>query len=148
MLIAEMVQLRVAASSEAAKAAEDETTRRQLHRLEVRFDRLIWEQLQIKECLLLFVRVWLEHNPPLEPDLEESLAMSAEARFERFLDILGATLTNPTRHTDLDARAGLDVAQNVLDEDGADERRQSADRDGEDVEEDVDQSAEETGAPS
>jgi thioredoxin-like negative regulator of GroEL len=92
-LIGEIVRTRLAAASEAAREAETETMKRQLNRLEARFDKLLWEELQLKECLLLFIRVWLEHNPPIEEALEESAAASAEARFERFLDLLASTLT-------------------------------------------------------
>jgi hypothetical protein len=42
----------------------------------------------MKECLLLFVRVWLEYNPPLDEEIADSAAASAAARFERFLDVL------------------------------------------------------------
>src|SRR5262245_61138140 len=85
-VIADAVRARIAASSPDVLKAEGETVRRQLNRIEARLDKIIWEQAQLKECVLLFVRVWLEHNPPLDDALEESAAMSAEARFERFLD--------------------------------------------------------------
>ena len=61
-------------------------------RWEARLDKAVGEALILKEALLLFVRVWLEHNPPLEPELEDSAAMSANARFERYLDLLAQGL--------------------------------------------------------
>jgi hypothetical protein len=64
---------------------------------------MLWEQAQLKECVLLFVRVWLEHNPPIDDDLEESAAASAEARFERFLDLAANGLTSGQPLGDLSA---------------------------------------------
>jgi hypothetical protein len=55
-------------------------------RLEQRLDKAIRDGAMIKESVLLFIRVWLEHNPPLDEHIEESAAASAAARFERFLD--------------------------------------------------------------
>ncbi|MBL8544331.1 MAG: hypothetical protein JNJ63_11050 [Hyphomonadaceae bacterium] len=55
-------------------------------RMEQRLEKVIRDSAMIKESLLLFVRVWLEHNPPLDEAIEESAAASASARFERFLD--------------------------------------------------------------
>ena len=65
-----------------------EPLRREDKRLDARFDKVIGEQLIFKETLLLFIRVWLEHNPPLDESLEDAAAASAEARFERFLDMV------------------------------------------------------------
>ncbi|MBL8550517.1 MAG: hypothetical protein JNJ73_11075 [Hyphomonadaceae bacterium] len=61
-------------------------------RLEARLDKAIRDGMLIKEALLLFVRVWLEHNPPVEEHLEEAAAASAEARFERFLDYVARSI--------------------------------------------------------
>ena len=61
---------------------------RQVARMEARLDKAIRDNIMVKETLLLFVRVWLEHNPPLDERLEESAAASASARFERFLDFV------------------------------------------------------------
>lgn len=94
-VIADAVRARFANASDAAGQAGAETQKRQLNRLEARFDRLIWELAQTKQAMLLFVRVWLEHNPPIDPEFEESAAISAEARFERFLDLLTDRLTKP-----------------------------------------------------
>lgn len=61
-------------------------------RMDARLDKAIGEVLILKEILLLYVRVWLEHTPPLDDDLTESAAASAEARFERFCDLVAQAL--------------------------------------------------------
>jgi len=66
---------------------------RERRRTEARLDKTIGEILIFKEVLLLFVRVWLEHNPPIDESLEESAAASADARFERFLDFVAQGLS-------------------------------------------------------
>jgi hypothetical protein len=101
-VIADAVQARFANASEAAGQAGAETQKRQLNRLEARFDKLVWELAQTKQAMLLFIRVWLEHNPPLDPEIEDSAAASAEARFERFLDLLTERLTKPADEDLLD----------------------------------------------
>ena len=60
---------------------------------DARLEKVIGESLILKEIVLLFVRVWLEHNPPIDEHLEEDAAASAEARFERFLDFVAQALT-------------------------------------------------------
>lgn len=87
-VIADAVRFRLAASSESVSRAASETQKRQLNRIEARLDKSLSDQAVMKECILLFVRVWLEHNPPIDDELAESAAASAEARFERFLDLL------------------------------------------------------------
>ncbi len=72
--------------------ALEETARRQISRVDARLGKAIGEMLILKEMMLLFIRVWLEHNPPIEEHLEESAAASAEARFERFLDFVAQAL--------------------------------------------------------
>lgn len=57
-------------------------------RMDARFDKAIGEALILKEVVLLFIRVWLEHNPPIEEAHEDAAAASAEARFERFLGLV------------------------------------------------------------
>jgi hypothetical protein len=104
-VIADAVRARFANASDAAGQAGAETQKRQLNRLEARFDKLLWEVLQTKQTMLLFVRVWLEHNPPLDPEFEDSAAASAEARFERFLDLLADRLTKPVEGDLLDRLA-------------------------------------------
>ncbi len=78
---------------EATNAAIEESARRQLSRVDARLEKVIGEGLILKEIVLLFVRVWLEHNPPIDESLEESAAASAEARFERFLDFVAQQLS-------------------------------------------------------
>ncbi len=92
-LIAEAVRARFAADGEGAKKASGETQKRQLSRLEARIDKLQRDQALMKESLFVFVRVWLEHNPPVDDALVESIAASAEARFERFLDLVAQGLS-------------------------------------------------------
>ena len=101
-VIADAVRARFANASDAAGQAGAETQKRQLNRLEARFDKLVWELTQTKQAMLLFIRVWLEHNPPLDPEIEDSAAASAEARFERFLDLLTERLTKPAEDDLLD----------------------------------------------
>lgn len=61
---------------------------RHVARMETRLDKAIRDGMLMKETLLLFVRVWLEHNPPLDEAIEDAAAASAAARFERFLDVV------------------------------------------------------------
>lgn len=72
---------------------DDQGSERQRLRTDARLDKAIGEILIFKEVLLLFVRVWLEHNPPIDQSLEESAAASADARFERFLDYVAQGLS-------------------------------------------------------
>lgn len=88
-LVAEAVKARFDRNDGPAK---EEGADRRLSRVDLRLDKAIGESLIIKEILLLFVRVWLEHNPPLDEEMEESAAASAEARFERFLDFVTQAL--------------------------------------------------------
>lgn len=67
---------------------ETDPALRLANRLEARIDKAVRDTIMVKETLLLFVRVWLEHNPPLDEGIEESAAASAAARFERFLDFV------------------------------------------------------------
>jgi Ribbon-helix-helix protein, copG family len=103
-IIAEAIRARLASNSDAALKGEGDTMKRQLNRIEARLDKIAWEEMQIKACVLLFIRVWLEHNPPLDAELEDSAAASAEARFARFLDLLANDLTNPGAIDDLSER--------------------------------------------
>lgn len=91
-LIAEALRARFAAASDGAALASETTQKRALARVDVRIDKIQRDQALIKECLLVFVRVWLEHNPPIEDEHAESIAASAEARFERFLDLVAQGL--------------------------------------------------------
>ena len=103
-IIAEVLRSRFAADAPGALDAKEDSIKRQLGRIEARLDKIIWEQTQAKACLLLFIRVWLEHNPPLDPEIEESAAASAEARFARFLDLLVNDLTGAQGSDDLSER--------------------------------------------
>lgn len=88
-VVAEAVKARFERGEAGVK---DESADRRLSRVDIRLDKAIGESLIIKEILLLFVRVWLEHNPPIDEEMEESAAASAEARFERFLDFVTQAL--------------------------------------------------------
>ncbi len=92
-LIAEVLRARFAADAPGAANASAEGQKRQLNRLETRIDKLQRDQALMKESLFVFVRVWLEHNPPIDDALVESVAASAEARFERFLDLVAQGLS-------------------------------------------------------
>lgn len=114
-LIAESVRLRLAAGDEAAQGKAAETQKRQLNRIETRIDKLQRDQGLVKECLLVFVRVWLEHNPPIDDELAESVAASAENRFERFLDLVesglgpGRSMGNGAFAERIDTHGGADA---------------------------------------
>jgi predicted transcriptional regulator len=88
-LVAEAVTARF----DRRQSEADPESERQRRRTDARLDKAIGEILIFKEVLLLFVRVWLEHNPPIDESLEESAAASADARFERFLDYVAQGLS-------------------------------------------------------
>lgn len=88
-LVAEAVKARF----ERRGGDDPQSPERQRLRTDARLDKAIGEILIFKEVLLLFVRVWLEHNPPIDESLEESAAASADARFERFLDFVAQGLS-------------------------------------------------------
>ena len=90
-VVADAVKARYERNELNGKALE-ETARRQISRVDARLSKAIGETLILKEIVLLFIRVWLEHNPPVDEALEESAAASAEARFERFLDFVAQAL--------------------------------------------------------
>jgi hypothetical protein len=87
-LVAEALQSRFGAETPQAQEAANENAKRQLARIEARLDALVAEKAVLKECLLAFVRVWLEHNPPIPEEIADSVAASADARFDRFLDFV------------------------------------------------------------
>lgn len=91
-LVAEALQSRFGSETPQAQDAANENTRRQLARIEARLDALVAEKAVLKECLLAFVRVWLEHNPPLPDEIADSISASADARFDRFLDFVAEGL--------------------------------------------------------
>lgn len=111
-LVAEAVKARF----ERKAADGDANTERQRLRTDARLDKAIGEILIFKEVLLLFVRVWLEHNPPIDESLEESAAASADARFERFLDYVAQGLAPgksiASRELVTPALAGAEAAHN------------------------------------
>jgi hypothetical protein len=82
---------------------------RQLARVEARLNKVTRDAAILKEALLLFVRVWIEHNPPLDPDMEEASAESAMARFRLYLDHLRRGL-DPRGSIAGDWEAELDAA--------------------------------------
>jgi predicted transcriptional regulator len=81
-----------------ANAVHEETARRQISRVDGRLSKAIGETLIVKEALLLFIRVWLEHTPPLDETEEDAAAQSAEARFQRLLDLLAHSLSSGRSH--------------------------------------------------
>lgn len=92
-VIADAVRTRLGEVSPSVVRAGSETQKRQLNRLEARIEKIVSDQAVMKECVLLFVRVWLEHNPPIDEAIAESAAASGAARFERFLDLVMKALT-------------------------------------------------------
>ena len=82
-LVSEAIRARY---QKAENGSEEEIARRFTSRLDARLEKVVGESLILKEIMLLFIQVWLKHNPALDEALEESATASAEARFERFLD--------------------------------------------------------------
>lgn len=89
--VAAALRAYVAAGAEGPARAAEDSQKRQLGRIEDEMNKVMPELQTQKELLLTFVKVWLEHNPPLDPALEASLSASADARLERFLDIASIT---------------------------------------------------------
>ncbi|MBT9444651.1 MAG: hypothetical protein IV086_03010 [Hyphomonadaceae bacterium] len=87
-IVVEAVQMRYARKD----GDQIDPALRHVARLEGRLDKAVRDTIMVKETLLLFVRVWLEHNPPLDEHLEDSAAASAAARFERFLDFVAEAI--------------------------------------------------------
>jgi predicted transcriptional regulator len=85
--IASAVRAMLAGGDEAPATAASNTLKRQLNRIEGELLRMSGEQALQRELILTFVQVWLEHNPPLDEAIAESLAASADARLDRFLDL-------------------------------------------------------------
>lgn len=79
-------------------------------RMDARMGKAIRDTMLVKESLLLFVRVWLEHNPPLEEHIEDAAAASAAARFERFLDYV-ARAVDSGRSMDRTAKPDEAIAE-------------------------------------
>lgn len=83
--------LRRALLDEKDQALAD-TVKMRLDRLEKREVVRARELAILKEALLLYVRVWLEHAPPPDEDIADAMAASAEQRFSAFLDLLSESL--------------------------------------------------------
>ena len=69
-----------------------DTIKMRLDRLEKREVIRAREMAILKEALLLYVRVWLEHTPPPEEDFSDAISLAAEQRFNEFLDLLAESL--------------------------------------------------------
>lgn len=89
--VAAALRAYVAAGAEGPARAAEDSQKRQLGRIEDEVNKVMPELRSQTELLLTFVKVWLEHNPPLDPALEASLSASADARLDRFLDIASIT---------------------------------------------------------
>ena len=89
--VAAALRAYVAAGAEGPARAAEDSQKRQLGRIEDEVSKVMPELKTQAELLLTFVKVWLEHNPPLDPALEASLSASADARLERFIDIASIT---------------------------------------------------------
>ena len=89
--VAAALRAYVAAGAEGPARAAEDSQKRQLGRIEDEVNKVMPELKSQTELLLTFVKVWLEHNPPLDPALEASLSASADARLDRFLDIASIT---------------------------------------------------------
>lgn len=61
---------------------------RQLARVEARLDKVMRDNAIVKEALLLYVKVWIEHNPMMDQEEAEGSAASDHARFQRYLDYI------------------------------------------------------------
>lgn len=83
--------LRRALLDEKDQAVAD-TVKMRLDRLEKREVIRAREMAILKEALLLYVRVWLEHTPAPDEDIADAAAASAEQRFTAFLDLLTESL--------------------------------------------------------
>lgn len=91
--IASAVRAQLAAGDDGPARAAGDSRRRQIGRIESELLRISGEQAMQRELFLTFVQVWLEHNPPLDEALADSLAASADARLDRFMDLAAITLS-------------------------------------------------------
>ncbi|MEZ5997030.1 MAG: hypothetical protein R3C25_14900 [Hyphomonadaceae bacterium] len=69
-----------------------DTVKMRLDRVEKREVIRAREIAIVKETLLLFIRVWLEHNPAPEEETLDATHALAEQRFHAFLDLLAQSL--------------------------------------------------------
>ncbi|PZO55828.1 MAG: hypothetical protein DCF16_01800 [Alphaproteobacteria bacterium] len=94
-----------------------DTVKMRLDRVEKREVVRAREITIIKETLLLFIRVWLEHTPPPREETLDATNAVAERRFQSFLELLaeslapGRTLFASAPHGRQDA-LGSEVALN------------------------------------
>lgn len=73
-------------------AAVADTVKMRLDRVEKREVVRARELAIVKETLLLFIRVWLEHNPAPDEETLPATHALAERRFQSFLDLLAESL--------------------------------------------------------
>lgn len=73
-------------------AAVADTVKMRLDRVEKREVVRAREIAIVKETLLLFIRVWLEHNPAPEEETLDATHALAERRFQSFLELLAESL--------------------------------------------------------
>lgn len=69
-----------------------DTVKMRLDRVEKREVVRARELAIVKETLLLFIRVWLEHNPAPDEETLPATHALAERRFQSFLDLLAESL--------------------------------------------------------
>ena len=98
-----------------------DTVKMRLDRVEKREVVRAREIAIVKETMLLFIRVWLEHNPAPDEDTLPATHALAERRFQSFLELLaeslqpGRTLFAFAPHGHQDKRSnGLDAEVEVL----------------------------------
>jgi hypothetical protein len=73
-------------------AAVADTVKMRLDRVEKREVVRARELAIVKETILLFIRVWLEHNPAPEEETLVATHALAERRFQSFLELLATSL--------------------------------------------------------
>lgn len=73
-------------------AAVADTVKMRLDRVEKREVVRARELTIVKETLLLFIRVWLEHNPAPDEETLPATHALAERRFQSFLELLAESL--------------------------------------------------------
>lgn len=73
-------------------AAVADTVKMRLDRVEKREVVRARELAIVKETLLLFIRVWLEHNPAPDEETLPAAHALAERRFQSFLELLAESL--------------------------------------------------------
>lgn len=114
-LIAAAVRALMAGGDEGVARAVSDTSKRQLGRMEGQLSRIEQDLALQRELILMYVQVWLEYNPPLDEAIAASLAASADARLDRFLDLAALNLSRGgAAHLHaLAAQAEEDMAQDA-----------------------------------